>query len=100
MTLVLPPSSITPGFLHLIKGTPNPNGAQQTGLFLLEGDATAMPVQQIVPQEDVCLPPPRGDLPPAVSPAHSALQRFARPFVKIHRLRTSPHFFQNCVAAA
>lgn len=52
-----------PGTLRLIKGLPNPNGARGAELFLLQGDATAQPIQQIVPDAGLSLPLPRPDLP-------------------------------------
>ena len=45
------------GRLRLVRGTPNANGAEDTELYLLVGDATAAPIQQIVPAEGVSLPP-------------------------------------------
>ena len=52
---------LSSGSLRLIKGTPNPNGARNTDLFLFEGDPTA-PVRDIIPGEDVILPQPRSSL--------------------------------------
>jgi 2',3'-cyclic-nucleotide 2'-phosphodiesterase (5'-nucleotidase family) len=50
-------SEVAPGTLHLVRGTPNPNGAEQAQLFLLAGDPTAAPVREIIPAESLTLPP-------------------------------------------
>lgn len=42
-----------PGTLRLIRGQPNPYGASQAELFLLEGDATAGPITHILLGEGV-----------------------------------------------
>ena len=47
----------TPGTLRLVRGAPNPNGAEQAQLFLLAGDPTAAPVREIIPDEGLTLPP-------------------------------------------
>ena len=51
-------TEVAPGTLHLVPGTPNPNGAEDARLFLLAGDPAAAPVTEIVPAEGVELPPP------------------------------------------
>lgn len=51
-----------PGALRLIKSKPNPAGAANAQLFLLQGDPTRSPVKEIVPGQGVALPPPREDL--------------------------------------
>lgn len=48
----LPP----PGTLYLARESPNPDGAHGARLFLLRGDATAAPVQTIVPREGATVP--------------------------------------------
>ncbi len=45
-----------PGVLYLVRGEPNPNGAEDTELFLLTGDATVAPIEAIVPAAGVELP--------------------------------------------
>ncbi len=45
-----------PGTLHLVRGIANPDGAHGARLFLLVGDATAAPVQTIVPRDGATLP--------------------------------------------
>ena len=40
---------VAPGTLRLVRGTPNPNGAEDAQLFLLVGDPAAAPVTEIVP---------------------------------------------------
>lgn len=47
----------TPHILHLVRGTPNPNGEADTELFLFAGDPTAGPIRKIQPAADVALPP-------------------------------------------
>ncbi len=44
------------GTLHMVRGEPNPNGAEQVQLFLLAGDPTAAPVGEILPAEGLALP--------------------------------------------
>ncbi|MEW5956195.1 MAG: 5'-nucleotidase C-terminal domain-containing protein [Chloroflexota bacterium] len=56
------PPTLPPGSLKLIKGVPNPRGATEVQLFLLQGDPTQAPIQTIIPDEGVMLPPPRPDL--------------------------------------
>jgi 2',3'-cyclic-nucleotide 2'-phosphodiesterase (5'-nucleotidase family) len=51
-----------PGVLHLIKSKANPHGAQDSQLFLFDGNATLAPVRDIIPAEGAVLPPPRADL--------------------------------------
>lgn len=51
--------SFNPNVIRLIRGTPNPHGAQDTELFLFVGDAT-QPIQQIVFDAD--LPARRTDV--------------------------------------
>jgi 2',3'-cyclic-nucleotide 2'-phosphodiesterase (5'-nucleotidase family) len=46
----------------LLRGEPNPNGTEQTELFLLAGDPSAGPIREIVPAENLALPPRRADL--------------------------------------
>jgi 2',3'-cyclic-nucleotide 2'-phosphodiesterase (5'-nucleotidase family) len=55
-------SEVAPGRLRLVRGTPNPNGAEQAQLFLLAGDPTAAPVREIIPAEGLTLPPVPEDL--------------------------------------
>lgn len=57
MSAVNPPE----GTLYLIKGTPNPNGANAQ-LFLLTGDATVAPVRTIQPEPGLSLPQPMESL--------------------------------------
>ena len=45
-----------PGTLRLVRGEPNPNGAEQVELLLLVGDPAAAPVREIVPAEGLALP--------------------------------------------
>ena len=45
-----------PGVLYLVRGDANPNGADDTELFLLSGDATSGPVERIVLADGVELP--------------------------------------------
>ena len=45
-----------PGLLYLVRGDANPNGADDTELFLLSGDATSAPIARIVPADGVELP--------------------------------------------
>jgi 5'-nucleotidase/UDP-sugar diphosphatase len=56
------------GILRLVRGEPNPNGAEQVQLFLLDGDPAAAPVRQILPAEGLILPPAREGL--AEEPFH------------------------------
>ena len=42
--------------LYLVRGEANPNGADDTELFLLSGDATSAPIARIVPADGVELP--------------------------------------------
>jgi 5'-nucleotidase / UDP-sugar diphosphatase len=51
-----------PDVLYLIRGEANPNGADDTELFLLSGDATAAPIARIVPADGVELPERRSML--------------------------------------
>lgn len=53
---------IPPGTLLLVRGTPNPNGAEDAQLFLLLGDATTGPIHHILPASGVTLPPPPANL--------------------------------------
>ena len=55
-------ADVAPGSLRLVRGVPNPNGAEGAQLFLLVGDPAAAPVTEIIPAEGVELPP-RPDLP-------------------------------------
>ncbi len=41
--------------LHLVRGTPNPNGADQATLYLLKGDAPTDPVEKIILDEGISL---------------------------------------------
>lgn len=50
------PMTPRPGVLHLVRGEANPNGADETELFLLAGDATAGPITHIVPATGAALP--------------------------------------------
>ncbi len=52
MAIPLPPA----GTLLLVRGEPNPNGAEHAQLFLFAGDPTAGPVREIIPAEGVTLP--------------------------------------------
>jgi 2',3'-cyclic-nucleotide 2'-phosphodiesterase (5'-nucleotidase family) len=90
-----------PGLLKLIKGTPNPNGAKDVQLLLFTGDPTTAPVRNIILDEDVSLPRPRGDLSTHpfrlkvlhLNDLHGHISRFnsygARPVFSriVHRLR-------------
>jgi 5'-nucleotidase/UDP-sugar diphosphatase len=51
-------SEVAPGTLRLVRGVPNPNGAEGTQLFLLDGDPFAARITEIIPAEGVTLPPP------------------------------------------
>jgi 5'-nucleotidase/UDP-sugar diphosphatase len=51
-----------PGTLRLVRGTPNPNGARNAQLYLLVGDPTVAPIQEILPEPGLSLPKPRTDL--------------------------------------
>jgi 2',3'-cyclic-nucleotide 2'-phosphodiesterase (5'-nucleotidase family) len=58
---------VTPATLHLVRGTANPNGAEDAQLFLLAGDPAAAPVTEIIPaevggQHSASLPPALADL--------------------------------------
>ena len=50
---------ISPGTLRLIKGEPNPHGAEDTQLFLFAGNPTLAQIREIVPGEGVVMPPAR-----------------------------------------
>lgn len=50
---------LPPGALQLIEARPNPNGAPDTRLFLVQGDATAERIEQIIPVPGTDLPPRR-----------------------------------------
>ncbi|NPV55050.1 MAG: bifunctional metallophosphatase/5'-nucleotidase [Anaerolineae bacterium] len=43
--------------LHLVRGTPNPNGARDAELYLLKGDAATEPVDGITCDDGVSFPP-------------------------------------------
>jgi 5'-nucleotidase/UDP-sugar diphosphatase len=45
-----------PGMLTLVRGIPNPNGADQAELYLLKGDVTSGPIERIILAEGVTLP--------------------------------------------
>ena len=51
-----------PGMLYLVPGDANPDGADDTRLFLLSGDATSAPIARIVPADGVELPERRSFL--------------------------------------
>ena len=53
---------MSPGTLRLIRATGNPHGADDNQLFLFVGNPTLAPVNKIIPDEGVMLPPPREDL--------------------------------------
>ncbi|HXV42298.1 MAG TPA: 5'-nucleotidase C-terminal domain-containing protein [Anaerolineae bacterium] len=57
-TLLSPPE----GCIKIIRGTPNPHGADEAQLFLLVGNPTAAPIRNIIPAEGVALPAARPDL--------------------------------------
>jgi 2',3'-cyclic-nucleotide 2'-phosphodiesterase (5'-nucleotidase family) len=59
--------------MRLVHGVPNPYGAGNSRLFLLVGDATTAPIQEIVPAEGVTIPPPPG---PADSPFQLCVLHF------------------------
>ena len=46
----------------MIRGTPNPTGSPDAALFLLVGDASSAPVEEIIPEGGVSIPRPRPDL--------------------------------------
>jgi 5'-nucleotidase/UDP-sugar diphosphatase len=46
------------GTMRLVRGAPNPNGAEDTRLFLLSGDPTAAPIRNVIPAHGVTIPPP------------------------------------------
>jgi 5'-nucleotidase/UDP-sugar diphosphatase len=48
--------------LGLIKAAANPHGAEDCQLYLFTGNPTIAPVQDIIPEEGLVLPPPRADL--------------------------------------
>ena len=48
--------------LGLIRATANPHGADDCQLFLFTGNPTIAPVQEIIPEDGLSLPPPRADL--------------------------------------
>jgi 5'-nucleotidase/UDP-sugar diphosphatase len=50
-------SEVAPGTLRLLRGAPNPNGAEGAQLFLLAGDPSVAPITEIIPAEGVALPP-------------------------------------------
>jgi 2',3'-cyclic-nucleotide 2'-phosphodiesterase (5'-nucleotidase family) len=50
------PTTIQPGTLRLKKGVPNPAGAENIELFLLEGDPSTQPITEVVPAPGVQLP--------------------------------------------
>ncbi len=50
---------LPPGALHLVEAAPNPHGAPDTRLFLVQGDATAERIEQIIPLPGTDLPPRR-----------------------------------------
>jgi 2',3'-cyclic-nucleotide 2'-phosphodiesterase (5'-nucleotidase family) len=54
----MPPSSVSPGNLRLIKGVPNPRGVAEAQLFLFLGDPTVAPIEQVLPDPDITLPGP------------------------------------------
>jgi 2',3'-cyclic-nucleotide 2'-phosphodiesterase (5'-nucleotidase family) len=51
-------ADVAPGTLRLVRGAPNPNGAEGAQLFLLVGDPASAPVTEIIPAEGVEIPPP------------------------------------------
>ena len=53
---------MAPGTLRLIEARANPHGADDTQLFLFEGDPTTAPVSKIIPDVGIELPLPRADL--------------------------------------
>lgn len=55
-------AAIEPGAMVLVQSTPNPFGAEEARLFLLLGDATAAPVQWVIPAEGVAFPSPLSSL--------------------------------------
>jgi 2',3'-cyclic-nucleotide 2'-phosphodiesterase (5'-nucleotidase family) len=60
------------GALYLARGMPNPRGARDAALYLLDGDATAAPVERIVPAPDM----PASALAPARRPVRLTLLHF------------------------
>ena len=59
---MISPTTLPSGALRLVRCAPNPVGAQDTGLFLFVGDATATPIERIIPDPGVALPARRASL--------------------------------------
>jgi 2',3'-cyclic-nucleotide 2'-phosphodiesterase (5'-nucleotidase family) len=55
-------SILPPGMMRLVRATPNPNGCEDTELFLLVGDAIQEPVKIVVPEPGLEPPQPTASL--------------------------------------
>ncbi len=54
--------NLSPGTLRLVRGAPNPLGAENAELYLLVGDPSRAPIEDVLPEERLTWPEPQIDL--------------------------------------
>ncbi|MGD8398559.1 MAG: 5'-nucleotidase C-terminal domain-containing protein, partial [Anaerolineae bacterium] len=74
--------------LRLVRGMPNPAGAEGAELYLFAGDATAAPIHEVIPADDVVLPQRLPDL--AENPLRLSILHFGDLHGSLSNLTPAP----------